>query len=395
MKHWPIYDLVPEYLNLRKQQDPVSGEDFSPTIFKNVLSQDELNLTKKIFNEYPLDKIDVQSYSGLGTLHIQLLNYRDSIIKKIEKMASDAVGEDIEVLEFGGTRYSPKFGWETKLGPHYDTRPVEMFVFDLQVQSNQQWGLFFEGERIDLEDNVAVLFNGTGQIHWRDSIRLNDNAEIDLIFFWMQHKKPKPITEKHTKIMKDRQAILLKTVPIMKPLDNSQWWKPVKIENSISQYRHYEKISTDNHNPLFHNEIYNVALNTLDYNVNFDIKDTDISTVSLSSTKLSEIVERMKHIHAEFTFILSKCYLVKSIKSNKDFKNFIKNNFNNNKILTMAINIGESPQNLYIDDRAFAIDRFSAITFSPTHQTIKIKDNGVSNLLLCNFVLIDEMNKAR
>lgn len=389
MKHWPIYDTLPQYKKLREYQDKVPYEDFDPKTFKDVLLPEELSYVKKLFNEYPTEKIEVQAYSGLGTLHLLLLDHKDNIIKRIEKMASNAVGEELEVLEFGGTRYSPKFGWETKLGPHYDTRPVEMFVFDLQIQSNQDWGLFFEGQRFDLKDNEALLFNGTGQIHWRDGIRLNPDTEIDLIFFWMQHKNPRPLTEQHSKIMSTRQSILLKSVPIMEPLDNSQWWKKIEIVDAEQRHRHYEKISTENRNPLTHNEIYVLPFEDVGQINISKYLNNDVSVVSLSEQTVSVIFNKIKHIHAGFEFALEDCFLINNSKAN--WQKEIKDYFNNKEIVTFALNINTKSNNILIDNVTFNVDRMTGATFSVTNQNINIEDPEESiNLLLFNFTIIDK-----
>ena len=129
----------PEYIELIKSQPKIPGQDFEPVRFTDVLPNEELQSIKDQFDNVTAEKINVQGYAGLGTLTIHFLN-REGIIKKIEKMASDAVGEELEVLEVGGTRYSPDFGWYPKFGPHYDARPVEMYVFDYHVQSTENWG---------------------------------------------------------------------------------------------------------------------------------------------------------------------------------------------------------------------------------------------------------------
>lgn len=383
-----------EYLEYKKTQETIPGENLSPTIFNDVLSNDELAYLQNLFNNYPEDKIDVQGFSGLGTLYIDKILNQESIIKRVELLASQAFGEELEVLDFSGTRYSPKFGWEVKLGPHYDARPVEMFVFDIQIQSNTPWGLFFEGKRFDLKDNQALLFSGTSQIHWRDPIRLDDDAQIDLIFFWMQHKKPKPLSEKHISIMRERQSILLNTINILPGLSNSDWWKPIKRSDSINKYPHYEKISITNIKPLEHNEIYRSAIEGVDYSniyKHINLELSDMSEVNIPENIKNKIINQMTHIHAEYNISFKNINFVRYRKNNLNNKvNIHKNNKN---ILAIAIKLNSSTAfPISINNKLFYIDDFKSFTLSPTNQTVEIKtenfkDNDFVDVLFCNFYL--------
>ena len=401
MSKFSILETMPEYKEVRKNQDKLPGESFYPTTFDNFLSNDELQYLKDLFNNYPVDKIDVQGYSGLGTLYIQSLYNQESIIKRVEELASAAAGEELEVLDFSGTRYSPEFGWEVKLGPHFDARPVEMYVFDLQVQSNQEWGLFFEGERFDLKDNQALLFSGTSQIHWRDPIRLKDNARVDLIFFWMQHKKPRPLSDKHIKIMEDRQKVLLSNIKIMPHLNQSDWWKPIKRSELIEKYPHYEKISIEHKNPLLHNEIYRSTLSSDEFSNLYKIigqQSSDSFTINLPENIKYKIVDQMTHIHAGYGLTLEDVYFVKYSNNNKISKMFVNQNTNKD-IVTIGIKLQSSVDfSININNDFFEIKDSKSITFSPSNQTINVdfqnfKDNDFVDMLFCNFSLKDDVNR--
>jgi hypothetical protein len=119
------------------------------------------------------------------------------------------------VAEYSVVRYSPEYGYEVKLFPHYDTRPYEMFVFDVQLQTNEDWGIIVEGKQFNILDNQALLFSGTQQMHWRENKKLQDNSEILMMFFWLKHKISKPISETISTIMLERQTVLQKETNIL------------------------------------------------------------------------------------------------------------------------------------------------------------------------------------
>lgn len=389
MIHWPIYDIFPEYKKLKESQKELPGQNFSPTVFDNVLSEQELLKLQKEFNEFPADKIDVQGYSGLGTLY---LNHMDNIVKRVEKMVSDVVGEEIVVVEVGGTRYSPEFGWEVKLGPHFDLRPFETFVFDLQINSNQKWGLFFEGERFDLENNQALLFNGTGQIHWREPITLKEDTRVDLIFFWMQHKNAKPIEPIHIDIMKKRQGFLLDAIKIMSPLDNSQWWKPVSRSSNSKNYPHYEKLNVKEVNPFTHNEVYRSILNDYDYQgiINlFNKVNNYKENIILSDNIVNQVVYHMKNVYPEFNFKLESFNFIKNFS--EDAISYF--NKQDKKMITIAIKLDmDDTYTIFINDKNFVLKNSDSLIFSFQNQKVDI-NNINSKFLLCNFSLVNGFSK--
>ena len=118
-------DKYPAYKNMLNRQTHVPGQDFYPVVVKNIFTANELKDLQETYDNFPADQIKVQSYSAHASIYPNLKNKED-IIKRVEKLASEAVGEELVVLDIEGARYSREFGWEAKLGPHYDARPVEM-----------------------------------------------------------------------------------------------------------------------------------------------------------------------------------------------------------------------------------------------------------------------------
>ena len=382
----------PEYIELIKSQPKISGQDFEPVLFTDVLPNEELQSIKDQFDNVTAENINVQGYAGLGTLTIHFLN-RESIIKKIEKMASDAVGEELEVLEVGGTRYSPDFGWYPKFGPHYDARPVEMYVFDYHVQSTENWGLFVDGKRFDFGDNEALLFNGTGRVHWREAIQLKKNAKIDLIFFWLQHKKPKKVSKESSDIMKIRSNFVTKKIQPPPTLSKDDWWKTIQISDAVNQYPHFRKISKDHENPLAHNTIYRTLINDkdiVDFYNQHDIDSFDNKVINIAETLKNKVVGFMEHVHAEYNIKFENAYLIKSLGHNKKLMQEYKNN-SNKELVSLMIQLTDNDCKYLINDKPFVVKQYYAVTLSPTSQDCKIilsdKDSVGPDLLFFNFSL--------
>jgi hypothetical protein len=213
MTTFPPLDEFPEYKKLRTSQDPISDQDFIPVLVDNVFTDEELKNILQTVKWFPLEKIRIQKWGGQGVLdHITI---SDSVLAKIQKLASEACNKELVIAEHSVVKYSPKYGYEVKLFPHYDTRLDEMFVFDIQLKTNEDWGIIVEGKQFNILDNQALLFSGTQQMHWRENKKLQDGSEIIMMFCWLKHKISKPISENQSMIMLERQKVLQKETNIL------------------------------------------------------------------------------------------------------------------------------------------------------------------------------------
>ena len=392
MNEYYNIETFPEYVDLVKSQPKINGQDFEPILFTNVLPDEELEYIKDQFNNVTPETIRVQAYAGLGTVGVKFLN-RESIIEKIEKIASDATGEELEVLEVGGTRYSPDFGWYPKFGPHFDQRPVEMYVFDYHVQSTENWGLFMEGKRFDFGDNEALLFCGTGRIHWREPIKLKENAKIDLLFFWLQHKSPRVMSKENSDIMKIRSSFINKKIEAPPSLKKEDWWKKIQISDSANQYPDFKKISLDGSTPLTHNTMYRSPINGKDifdfYNPD-NMNNLESQIVDITEETKNKVIRFMTHVHAEFDLTFENAYLVKNLVNDEGIIKGYENK-SNKELVSLMIQLTDSNCNYLINDKSFIVKQHYALTLSPTSQDCKIifsdQDSRGADLLFFNFSL--------
>ena len=200
-------DHLPKYKELIKQQPFVINSNFIPVHIKNVISQKEINNIINEMDSMPIEKIRVQDWGGQACFDSIILS--EDIKLKITNLINKNLNEEFVLRHYSIVRYSNKYGYKAKLFPHYDTRPDEMFVFDLQLKTNEDWGIIVEGKQFNLNDNEALIFSGTQQMHWREKKDLPDSAEINMIFFWFSHKNVRPTTQAHHDIMKERESVLM------------------------------------------------------------------------------------------------------------------------------------------------------------------------------------------
>jgi len=398
MKTFSAQEKYPEYKDMINGQTHVPGQDFYPVLLKNLLTADELKDLQNIYDNFPQDQIKVQSYSAHASIYPTLKNKED-IIKRVEKLASEAVGEELVVLDIEGARYSREFGWEAKLGPHYDARPVEMYVLDFHVKSNEDWKLIFECDEFTFGDNEGLLFSGTGTVHWRDPIRIRDDSRIDLLFFWLQHKNPRPISDQHSKNMKQREKFFLSNINPVKPLSKDQWWKPIKISEISEKYPHYQKISAEILNPVIQNEIYIYPILNEEKEIIYSsckIKNNEIVSVNLDENMTKRISEKMLHVYTESSIKFFDSHIVRLSNIDDSLsKIFYKKIKDGQDFISVMFPISENGEiNLDIDGKGFVIKSGLCITFSENNQNVIVKSiNAPIDLLVCSFKINKKDNQ--
>jgi hypothetical protein len=212
MTTFPLLNKFPKYKKLRESQDSVDNQNFVPIVINNIFSNEEIKSILDSIKSFPLDKIRVQKWGGQGILDD--IKITDEIKDKVESVATRHIGEEMILENFSIARYSSEYGYEVKLFPHYDTRPVEMFVLDVQLKTNEDWGIVVEGKQYNINDNDALLFSGTQQMHWRERKTLSKESEIYMLFCWLKHKAAKTLNNQHDIIMKERESVLMQETNI-------------------------------------------------------------------------------------------------------------------------------------------------------------------------------------
>lgn len=421
---FPDYSNLPEYKVLRKKQleenKIIPDENLEPFLFTNVLTDEELIYIKQRFDTHPKNKIRVQEWLGQGVLDESDSKYpspiiSEYIIKKIENIASKRYGQELEVVEAGPTRYSNDYGWEVKLPPHYDTRPIEMLVFDLQVSSNFRWDIVVEGKKYNLENNQAVMFHGTNQIHWRENKQFTDDAEVNVVFFWLKHKDQKYVGKEHNEIMKEREMFLIK--------DTKMSFKAKSISNKSKEYPHFaHQSSTTGKANLSHNEIYSNIFSPEEINMIYDCVKNDVAqrsqVVSIYAQKAwfvdmpqvikDKVTSRMMHIHNQPV----KLEEISFARYSNEYGKFpvltphFDNTFKEPRVtfdVQLKSNISWP---IVVEGKSFTLKDNEAITFSGTNQVhwrehINFNDGDFIEMLFCHFSLeekkaitFDEMSEV-
>jgi hypothetical protein len=194
------------YEDLLRSQPKISNQDFRVRIADNVLLPEHIEEIYEIVNNTSEDNTRVQPWAGHKVWDV---NFSKEIEDRITSVAQ-AIVEDEVILDFDYSfaRYSPKFGYLCKLFPHYDTRDSQRITFDIQLRASEPWSVVVENIPYPLEDNQALMFAGTQQIHWREDKNISPDAEIDMIFCHLVYKKSRPLDDNQKDIL-DKRAMML------------------------------------------------------------------------------------------------------------------------------------------------------------------------------------------
>lgn len=200
------------YNDFKSSQPYVSNQDFPVKIIKDIFSEEQIDKIYNIINNTSEKNTRLQSWASHKVWDVTL---GEEIESRINEVVKENLGSHLELRkDYSFARYSPKFGYKAKLFPHYDTRPHQRVTFDIQLRASEPWGLVVENEDYLLEDNEALVFAGTQQIHWRANKEIAADAEIDMIFCHLEYVNDLPLDENQDLILRERANFLIEQTGI-------------------------------------------------------------------------------------------------------------------------------------------------------------------------------------
>jgi hypothetical protein len=205
---------LPNY-NRIKNQSYVTGQDFEPIIIKNVLSEEQIEyIYKFIKTKLP----DDEKWAGRKSWMIDRIDgthISSGISARIEEVTRNAISADVKLNEFPFLlRYSPKYGYISKLFPHCDYRDSQRVTIDIQLNHDEEWPIVVEGKEYTLKYNEALIFLGTQQMHWRTDKTLKDETEIDMLIANVHYLPDRPLDENQKETLDTRSHHLKKETSI-------------------------------------------------------------------------------------------------------------------------------------------------------------------------------------
>lgn len=163
-----------------------------PHIIKNFFSDEEVEVLQAII-KYQKSAKDLDDFyapmilTELSRMQIELM-YPENIRRKLEKFASEIVGEEVFMYHNSYLSYNKEHnsGSNPKLPVHYDSdNYFSKLTIDYQLGANIDWPIVIEDESFNLQYGDLLVFWGAGQVHWREPVlfKQGDNTEVLTMHF--------------------------------------------------------------------------------------------------------------------------------------------------------------------------------------------------------------------
>jgi hypothetical protein len=203
-----VYNLImTSYKDFRAAQRHISNQDFEVMVVDHIFEQDHIDKIYKVIDNTSEDQTRVQPWASHKVWDVSL---GQEIEDRINEVVKNSLGDHLVLRkDYSFARYSPKFGYKAKLFPHYDTRPSQRVTFDIQLKTSEPWALVVEEDVYNLQDNQALVFAGTQQIHWREDKQIADDAEIDMIFCHLEYTADLPLENDQDEVLRERANFLI------------------------------------------------------------------------------------------------------------------------------------------------------------------------------------------
>jgi hypothetical protein len=147
-----------------------------PEIKKNIFSKEEFDILKNTLKEKVITEGGEYDDLGRKIFSPQIVHeYAEKLLPFArEFFKSDTLLHSYSLF----AEYSNK---NITLPKHKDGNACT-YTIDLVVYQDKPWGIWIEGKEYLLNENEAVLFWGTEQEHWRETVEDNDGV-VGAVFF--------------------------------------------------------------------------------------------------------------------------------------------------------------------------------------------------------------------
>jgi hypothetical protein len=162
--------------------------DIKPHIIRDFFTQEELDVILAIV-KYQKNAKDLSEFYAplilpkMARMQIEVM-YPIHIQRKLEKFASDMVGEDLLMYHNSYLSYNKEHNPEAnpKLPPHYDSdNYFSKMTIDYQLDANIDWPITIEEETFNLQYGDLLIFWGAGQAHWREPVLFKDGDNTEVL----------------------------------------------------------------------------------------------------------------------------------------------------------------------------------------------------------------------
>jgi hypothetical protein len=186
-------------------------------IISNFFSESQINKIYDYVDSCPIEKIVNNKKVGQQLYYIPAFDMRESgdsdLWDTVEKKAFENSGKNLKILGIQFCRYTLDTGVAPSLSPHYDVAfDKEVLTLDIQLKKFivGDWPIVVEKEKYILQDNQALIFSGTHEVHWREKRTFAKGEYLDMIFAHLCDPDSDDIKDSHKTNMKIKSNYYLK-----------------------------------------------------------------------------------------------------------------------------------------------------------------------------------------
>jgi hypothetical protein len=116
--------------------------------------------------------------------------FPNNLLTKVKTFAEDHFGiEELNIFDIIIIRYCTDYGFVPKLDLHKDGGALTKYTVDYQYSSNIDWPVVVEEKEFLLNNNDALTFIGTKQLHGRRDRIFSNEDYVENIFFQFTEKR--------------------------------------------------------------------------------------------------------------------------------------------------------------------------------------------------------------
>jgi hypothetical protein len=152
-------------------------------LYKNVFTPDQVQYLNNLIKSNE----DKMMYNDVPERGRDALVIKDSDIdQSIKDIVLGYFDDGFQTDGASYSNYNRKY-INPNLPPHKDPNPgYTAMTFDYQLSSNVTWPFCIEGNCHEMEDNDAVIFEPSGQHHWRPEQEFQNDEYVNIIFFYLK-----------------------------------------------------------------------------------------------------------------------------------------------------------------------------------------------------------------
>lgn len=169
-------------------------------IFKNFYSDLEYKELSEYINNNVYNSPNYTQEINLGRYYgviqdnwntqVSIGNFPQHLLDKALRFAEQHFNvTNLKIFDIIIIKYCTDFGFVPKLDMHKDGGTLQKYTIDYQHMANTDWPVLVEGNEFLLENNSALTFIGTKQMHGRPDKSFKQNEYVENIFFQFIEKR--------------------------------------------------------------------------------------------------------------------------------------------------------------------------------------------------------------